>query len=597
MFVRAAAAALAVAFSARADAPGAPAARPHITLAPRPAATPAAAVTTGPILRPRVPASPKAIEGFADFHLHQVAELGFGGRYIWGGHDGDPKQVLRHCSGMGIDHGLMSGAEGGSGNLHPHSAGGFPDFGGWPRWNSTSHQQAHADWLKHAHEQGLKLVVVSALNQDLFCEMIPLHLRNAKMPCDDFQAVVRQLEATHEFAKRHDWYVIVKSPAEARAVIEKGKLAVVLAVEAGNVLGEGKDWKARLEKLHALGVRSLQPVHEVDNRFSGASWHADAIKALQTVENFTHIEKHVDAFVNNVVATFNKNINHPDRIPAAELAATKKFASGMFGFTLDKHKLNAKGLSHEGEQLLAEMMGKQMIVDVSHMSQKALRQAHEVSGKHGHYPLFMSHAHIKELLAPEEITEWSYPSELFDLVAETGGVIGLRSSPDEMRNVHGSPVQNDCHGSTKSFAQIVYYAEKLLGLQIGYATDFNGWAKNLMPRFGARGETCAGSGYDAESIVQMARQHGPSGSSLDKKGFAHIGLIGDLDKELTRLGAPTDGLHRSAESFVKMWERGLDAHRPALPKRNSAHAAVAQVAPYEKNGAKKIAALAKAPAK
>jgi hypothetical protein len=108
-----------------------------------------------------------AAPGWADLHVHQMAGLAFGGKYLWGSHQGPSADALRPCSGHSLDgHGFGAGTEGGTGNLKTHGRGGHPDYAGWPRWDTTSHQQVHADWLKKAHEAGLTLTVMPAVNQD-----------------------------------------------------------------------------------------------------------------------------------------------------------------------------------------------------------------------------------------------------------------------------------------------------------------------------------------------------------------------------------------------------------------------------------------------
>src|SRR5690348_16203187 len=97
------------------------------------------------------------VVGLADIHVHQMSHLAFGGAWIWGEHDGPAAQALRSCSGHGTDHGFLAGSEGGTGNLRAHDNRGFPNHEGWPTWKSISHQQCHADWLKQAHADGLRL--------------------------------------------------------------------------------------------------------------------------------------------------------------------------------------------------------------------------------------------------------------------------------------------------------------------------------------------------------------------------------------------------------------------------------------------------------
>ena len=65
------------------------------------------------------------------------------------------------------------------------------------------------------------------------------------------------------------------------------------------------------------------------------------------------------------------------------------------------------------------------------------------------------------------------------MIAETGGVVGVRSSSTKSRTYPASKVANDCDGSVKSFAQRVAWASQELQLGVGLATDFGGFAPNL----------------------------------------------------------------------------------------------------------------------
>lgn len=47
---------------------------------------------------------------------------------------------------------------------------------------------------------------------------------------------------------------------------------MVRSIETRKLFG-AKDWRAELNRFHTLGVRTLQPVHQLDNRFGGAALH------------------------------------------------------------------------------------------------------------------------------------------------------------------------------------------------------------------------------------------------------------------------------------------------------------------------------------
>ena len=94
-----------------------------------------------------------AIPGFADLHNHQFSYLGFGGRVMWGKAYGPPQESLGWCTevhgpgGAGDVIGNVFKKMYG-GNLIGHKVGGYPQFDGWPRWDSVTHQSVHEDWLE-----------------------------------------------------------------------------------------------------------------------------------------------------------------------------------------------------------------------------------------------------------------------------------------------------------------------------------------------------------------------------------------------------------------------------------------------------------------
>src|SRR4051812_14109456 len=47
-----------------------------------------------------------------------------------------------------------------------HLVGGWPQFDGWPRWDSMSHQTVQEDWLRRAVDGGLRLMVMLAVNSE-----------------------------------------------------------------------------------------------------------------------------------------------------------------------------------------------------------------------------------------------------------------------------------------------------------------------------------------------------------------------------------------------------------------------------------------------
>jgi microsomal dipeptidase-like Zn-dependent dipeptidase len=195
--------------------------------------------------------------GFADVHVHQFSNLGFGGLVVWGqsftpddsietalpwddwtpGHAGDvvdkdgnavglqgcpalippfPSKCVRHsevlgadcAAGTGVDvfhpcNGFFVHGPGGLGDLVNsfatgtvgHNVGGYPEFDGWPRFNNVTSQQVYYEWLKRAYDGGLRLMVMLAVNNEVLCKA-GAHI--AAYGCDDMPAVDRQIQAAKD---------------------------------------------------------------------------------------------------------------------------------------------------------------------------------------------------------------------------------------------------------------------------------------------------------------------------------------------------------------------------------------------------------------
>ncbi|RKG68947.1 peptidase M19 [Corallococcus sp. CA054B] len=509
------------------------------------------------------------VPGFAELHHHMFAEEAFGGGWFHGGVNG----ALDTCDGgwPESDHARVRMDLSGLLNLCPNSGGvdlsGVPilsqlfgvagavgsEFLGkiegtegdtglhmgrrqpgteWPRWDTIAHQQSWGGWLKQAHQGGMSLVVVSAVSNGFLCEALPP--QNRKRACDEMMDVEVQLQMAHAFDAANDWVEIALSPADARRIISQGRLAMVLSIETSKLFG-AKDWRAELNRFHALGVRTLQPVHQLDNRFGGAAPHNAIFQAAQFLENC-----HIDTDCGITAAGFT------------------------LGFDVDAQCRNVKGLTTDGQQLLQAMMDKGMLIDLAHLSEKSVRDAYAVSQANRYYPLFISHGHFREVmngkLAQHEKTT---PAWVVQMLRRTGGMFGLRTAHDETRTYTPANIANDCQGSSRSFAQAYEYGRQGLKVPMAFGADFNGFIQQTRPRFGPNGACSAG--FQAEADAQAHQQEleapGRLGTPFDEQGLAHVGLLPDLLQDMRNLGADTTPLDRSSELFIRMWERTASTAR------------------------------------
>src|SRR5262249_31271855 len=112
-----------------------------------------------------------------------------------------------------------------------YSNDGFPSFAGWPNFWEVSHQKVYQDWLYRAVQGGMRLMVMFAEDSPILCRIS----NNDGRDCEDEMATITlQLNAAYAMQDAIDqqaggsgrgWYRIVTTPAEARQVIQEGKLA------------------------------------------------------------------------------------------------------------------------------------------------------------------------------------------------------------------------------------------------------------------------------------------------------------------------------------------------------------------------------------
>jgi microsomal dipeptidase-like Zn-dependent dipeptidase len=514
---------------------------------------------------------PERLEGLAELHLHMFAEEAFGGGWFHGSHAGSPEHALGPCDGgepgdharlqdelaplldrcddvdldalaervplvdvivrgggrtIGQLIGSVPGSTGDTG-LHPDRTSGFPDFDGWPRWDAIAHQQVWEGHLEEAHRAGLRLAVISAVSFDWLCEALPDE-NKIRPQCNEMDDVRVQLEAAHRFAAAHAFAEIALSAADARRIVAEGKLALVLSVEASHLMHGAADWRPMFEELYDLGVRTLQPIHQLDNRFGGAAPHNAIFQVALYAEN-CHIDEDCG-------------------LTTPELT---------LGFDVDAECKNVLGLTAEGRALVQEMMARGMLVDIAHFSERSVRDIHEIAVENAYYPLYVSHGHFREIMLPAKAAEEkTSPAWVVAMIRETGGMFGLRTASDEVNAYDPSPVANTCHGSSRSFAQAYDYGRMGLGVAMGLGSDLNGFITQTRPRFGP--DACSASfsqERDCQARDELAMGAPPLLTAFDSTGLGHIGLLMDLVDDLDQLGTDTTALRDSADAFVRMWER------------------------------------------
>ncbi len=447
---------------------------------------------------------PGKLRGFADLHTHPMSHLGFGRKALHGAPDvgillpgqtargcgsGDsrPKnmaEALGNCNathgGWGAgdnpcgDHlraGIINnaldanfwhivGLERNAHNDHPHP--GFPAFEHWPHHSSILHQQMWWEWIKRAHEGGLRVMVALTVNNETLADVL-----NGAKPYDDKTVADVQIDETIRMVDAHrDFMEIARSAADAERIVRANKLAVILGMEIDKIGNFGKPGVrtdeaavvAEIRRLHRKGIRYVFPIHLIDNAFGGTAVYKmlmnmanrnqngsfysvmhspDANVSYQA--NFVSSDAGVDSFASH---GFYALLGALGFLPApcfdithgclpgtwkccGSYSKTMEILSPTFDFEAYKRiapgHVNSKGLTRLGEVAIREMMRLGMIVDVDHMSELALRRSVEIAeGVRGGYPLVMGHNGVRERASNERAA----PKDVIKRIAALGGMLG-----------------------------------------------------------------------------------------------------------------------------------------------------------------------------
>ena len=198
-----------------------------------------------------------------------------------------------------------------SGQPH-HDPVGWPTFKDWPAPDSLTHEGTYYKWLERSWRGGQRIFVNLLVENNQLCELYPLK-RNS---CDDMDSI--RLQANDMYAMQDyidaqfggpgkGFYRIVRTPFQARKVINAGKMAVVMGIETSVPFGctfkdvpgpdgTGGDQPAasctpanidrQLDEVHRMGVRQMELVNKFDNALSGVAGDDGQIGVAVNTANF-----------------------------------------------------------------------------------------------------------------------------------------------------------------------------------------------------------------------------------------------------------------------------------------------------------------------
>ncbi|MGJ8687852.1 MAG: peptidase M19, partial [Spongiibacteraceae bacterium] len=348
------------------------------------------------------------ILGFADVHTHMgmSSEMSYAGDVgpsaggvLYGEviHRFGVSHALENCEDFHGPSGIRDGnnilATDPTGT---HETVGWPSFVDWPRNNYLTHQVMYYKWVERAWLSGLRLMVNHGTNIAALCRVGQSYSLMPETDCNDMSVGIKQVQYLYDVQDYIDaqsggpgkgWYRIVKSPQEARQVINDGKMAVVLGIEVAQVfncgvtlLPGGQEQRncdqaqidAELDNLWQLGVRHVYPYHDIDSSLGGTGiFSGDVINFLNFLDTGQFWA---------TTECREYNADEPSvREPGAEMTtaipgsgddplsmAIFDATGGVTPFYPPGKRCNARTVTDLGEYALNALMQRGMVIDIDH---------------------------------------------------------------------------------------------------------------------------------------------------------------------------------------------------------------------------------------
>jgi microsomal dipeptidase-like Zn-dependent dipeptidase len=484
----------------------------------------AAVSASGTDLRGRNPDG--TVYGFADPHLHITADMRAGGLVLYGeafdrfgitealGHDAD---VHGPFGALDVTGNLLR-----SGNpVGIHDTHGWPTFAGWPTYDTYTHQQTYYKWLERAWLAGERLVTAQLVEDQPLCTIEPLRVHS----CDETATIELELARLRALADYVDaqsggpgtgWLRLVYDPWQARRVMEQGKLAVLIGVEASNPFGCSEllnqpqctraDVDQGIALYRRLGISTMFIAHWVDNAFAGAALQGGA---TGTFINALQLEQTGLPF---------------------QTSACPEAGQGS--------SCNSKGLTDLGAYLIERLMDAHMLIEADHLSERARLSVLQLAEAR-HYPLLSSHTNTGGI--------WT-PSDLKRLYALDGFAT---ARPDTAANL-----------AQKILGFRAYAAPgQLLGVGIGTDTGGLNSAPGPDPAAATHPLQYPFRSYDGNVLFEC-QLAGSRQFNLNKDGVANYGLYSDLVAYMRQQPGGEQAsqlLFRSAEAYLRTWQAAMAA--------------------------------------
>lgn len=479
------------------------------------------------------------VRGFVDAHDHIMANEAFGGRLICGKAFSEMgvADALKDCpehypdGSLAIFDFITKGGDG------KHDPNGWPTFKDWPAHDSLTHQQNYYAWVERAWRGGQRVLVNDLVTNGVICSVYFFKDRS----CDEMTSIRLQAQKTYDMQAFVDktyggpgkgWFRIVTDSAQAREVIQQGKLAVVLGVETSEPFGckqildiaqcNRQDIDRGLDELHKLGVRSMFLCHKFDNALCGVRFDQGALGTAINVGQFLS------------TGTFWKTEKcagpqHDNPIGlAAAPHAEKELPAGVAvpSYASDA-QCNTRGLTALGEYAVRGMMKRKMMLEIDHMGVKAAGQAFDILESESYPGVISSHSWM----------DLGWTERLYRL----GGF--------------AAQYMNGAEAFTAEARRTDALRDKY-NVGYGYGTDMNGVGGWPGPRGANTPNPVRYPFRSADGSAVIDKQTtGERTWDINTDGAAHYGMVPDWLEDIRLVGGQgvVDDLFRGAESYLDTW--------------------------------------------
>jgi len=563
---------------------------PEISLNAWPAGEPAAAENYDQMAAGLRQDINQPIRGYIDAHSHMTSYEFLGGKAL----PGDPfhrygvAYALDSCQ---REHGPTGVLDIIGGDGKAHNTAGWPDFVDWPAYDARGHSTYYYRWMQRAHLSGLKMMVVYLVENQVLCNIQkginPVSWSGGNNRCNTMDSLRLQIKRVHEMVDYVDaqqggpgkgFLQVVTTPQEARSAMANGKLALLLGVEASEVLdcGELDDCDRdkvdrQLDSLYQAGVRVMYPVHKFDNHFGGTSLQNGLVhlgQKLSTGHYFrtedcdTHTEHYGYDYVHGLLME-----SGVPGVPAINQTVVQALVNYLGPqYPADEEQCNQLGLTELGAYLINQMIDRNMIIDLDHLSGKAAASVMDIVDSRQYGGVVSTHGWMlrgKDEPGHDDPAD-NRPHGTFQRLVAAGGFVSPmnkqsdRLIPDlEEYLMERLKAQHPGMTQAQLTAMVADMAPSAIP-GVGIGVDMGGLAFMANPTGNS-----AGYPFTSEFGVVFDRQgmQGKRVFDLAVDGVAHYGMLAEHVALVRAEAHQADkdyvyhALMNSAEAYVAMWER------------------------------------------